>query len=147
MAIFVSILVAAAIAIAVPLQKFTPYKNYPGEYQLSIDENSIKIVGDEFSPLVMADIQIVMEKPVKYIDTSILVKSYQNSVAVDCKNDRVFIVVGRAFSVKGTMIYVTQKTEVVNNNHEAGSPTTELIDLFCPLILDRYKQTRPKINT
>ena len=147
MAIFVSILVAAAIAIAVPLQKFTPYKNYPGEYQLNIDENSIKIAGDDIAPLVIVDIQIIMEKPVRYIGTPTLVKSYQNSVAVDCRNDRVFIVVGRAFSAKGMLIYTTSKPEIINNNHEAGAPTTELIDLFCPPILNRYKENSSKINT
>lgn len=146
MSILVNVLLAAAIVTAAP-QKFTPYKNYSGEYQLSIDENSIKILGDDVTPLVMADIQIIMEKPVKYFDTPIIVKSYQNSVAVDCRNDRVFVVVGRAFSIKGTMIYSTSKPEIINNNHEAGSPTTELIDLFCPLILERYKEIRPKINT
>ena len=148
MAILGNFLFAAAIITAPALpQRFTPYKNYPGEYQLGIDIITIKIAGDDITPLVLADIQIVMEKPVRYIGTPITVKSYQNSVAVDCRNDRVFIVVGRAFSTKGMLIYTTPKPEIINNSHEAGAPTTELIDLFCPPILNRYKENSSKINT
>ena len=148
MVILGNVLLAAAIVTApAPPQKFILYKNYPGEYQLSIDENSIRILDDNVTPLVVIDIQIVMERPVRYIDTPITVKSYQNSIAVDCRNDRIFVVVARAFSTNGTMIYSTAKPEIINNNHKAGAPTTELIDLFCPPILERYKEIRPKINT
>jgi hypothetical protein len=152
-AILVNILLATAIGVITPIaaapnpQTFTPYRNYPGEYQLSIDGNSISLGGDDETPLVMVDIRIVMEKPVKYIDTPILVKSYQNSVAVDCRNDRVFIIVGRAFSTRGNLIYTTPKPEIVNNNHESGAPTSELIQFFCPPILDRFKEPQSKINT
>lgn len=148
MAILVNVLLATAITIATPAPKvFTPYRNFSGEYQLNIDEDSMKLLGDDDIPMVSVDIQIIMEKPVKYIDTPILVKSYQNSVAVDCRNDRIFIIVGRAFSTKGVLIYTTSKPEIVNNQHEVRSPTTELINLFCPPILDRTKEPRFKANT
>ena len=142
MAILVDVFMAAAIGVtAAPKpQAFTPYLNYPGEYQLSIDEKSLKVLGDEAEPLVMVDIQIIMDKPVKYIDTPALVKSYQNSVAIDCRNDRVFIVVGRAFSLKGQLIYSTPKPEIVLNPHEVKSPTSDLINLFCPV----FPPSQPK---
>ena len=88
-----------------------------------------------------------MDVPVKYNNSQVLVKSYQNSIAVDCKNDRLVILVGRVFSVEGVKIYVTSKPEIVNNTHEVKAPTTQLIDLFCSPILERYKEIRPKINT
>lgn len=149
MSILINVLLATAIvggAILKP-QAFVPFRNYAGEYQLNIDVNSFDIISDGISPLVLMDIQIIIEKPIKYIDTPILVKSYKNSVAIDCRKDRLFIIVGRAFSTKDVLIYSTSKPEMVNNAHELGSPTTELIDSFCPLILDLIKEPRSKINT
>ncbi len=151
MATLVEILLAAAIGIGPSAvepkpQTFSPYKNFQGEYQLNIDENSLKLIGDT-APLVLVDIQIVMDKPVRYIDTPALVKSYQNSVAVDCPNDRIIVIVGRAFNAKGTLIYTTPRPEIVNNNRQAGSPATELLQLFCPPNLEQPRQNQPRLNT
>jgi len=147
-ALLLDILLAAVVGVSPPApvasaakakQTFTVYRNFPGQYQLGIDDDSFELVGDAEVPLVLLSVQLIMEKPVKYIDTPAQVKSYQNSLAVDCRNDRVFVLVGRAFDVKGKLIYTTKAPQIVNNPHEKTTPTTEIMNLICPPILERYK--------
>lgn len=133
-------------------QIFTPYSTIQGEYTLAIDIASIKLVDIYETPMVLIDIEIVMERPVKYIDSPILVKSYHNSLSVDCANDRVFVIVGRAFDTKRRLIYTTPKAELINNPHDQLSPTTQIMTLICPSNENRYKlppvvTMRPSMRT
>lgn len=129
-ALLVDLLFVAAFATP-SAQTFTPYSTVTGQYTLGIDLDSMKVVSDQNDSMVLVDIEIVFDKPVKYFDSPTLVKSYQNSLSVDCTNDRVFVIVARSFDAKRRLIYSTQNVQIVKNPHDELSPTTQIMTLVC----------------
>lgn len=153
MALLVNLLLAATLAIpatppasapkpVIPLQVFTPYLSIVGQYLLSIDVAGAKVFAEAGLPLVLMDIEILLEKPIKYVDSPTLVKSYQNTVALDCVNDRILVVVGRAFDTRKRLVYTTAEAQIIDNLHDKLSPTSQLLNLVCPTP-ERERNTPP----
>lgn len=123
-------------------QTFSPYKTFP-QYELNLDSSTFSIVGEGISMLVMMDIQVIMTVPMKHAGSSELVKSYTNSLAIDCTFDRLFVLAGKAYSTSGKTVYTVPKPEVVYNERVLRSPVSEIMDFACkPFNADRNKDLR-----
>jgi hypothetical protein len=143
---FSLVLVAALVTPAAPPasapakpQTFLPYAHIPGELELNIDPNSFALVDADPIPFVLVDIELILTTPVKMNESPVSVKSYQNSLEVDCTNDLVIVVRGRAFSTDGSLLYTSPKPVIVPNPHDGAAPTTAILNLVCPVLFDRYK--------
>jgi hypothetical protein len=130
----------AASAPKAPESPFTPFRVYEN-FTLSIDKNSFKILNSGQYPLIGLDVQLVFPRAIKFDDSQLLVKSYVNTLAVDCVTDQILVIVSRVFDEKGELKMVVSPAGVLENTNTPNTPTTELINLICPALLDRNKQT------
>lgn len=122
---------------------FTVFKTYEN-YTLSIDKNSVKLYTDSQPyPLVGLDIKMTFPRPLKYSDAPFLIGSYMNTVAIDCIKDHVIVAVSRMYNEKGELLMIISPAGVIENQHVADTPATELINLLCPPIVERYKSEPP----
>lgn len=110
MSFFSSALLAASMLFQtqapVPEKKiFTPLISFEN-YALSVNIESIAILGNRDNPLVGLDMELVMVEPLKSSDQSKTpIKSFVNTVVADCRSDTLYVVVSRGFDVGGSLVF------------------------------------------
>ena len=90
------------------------------------------------------DLQLPFPVPLRCDNAPFLIKSYTNSIAVDCVKDQIIVIVSRAFDEKGELKSVLSPAGIIPNQGIENTPPTELVNLLCPPILERYKPEEDK---
>lgn len=138
---FTALLLATALSASPAAPVFSPFKTYPNAYELRVDANA-RLLDNPKVPMVFMSIQLILARPMRYNDSPIMVKSYQNKIAVDCKRDRIFVLSSKVFDAKDELMHTSNEPQVLVNPHTVLSPTADIIDLVCPTVLERYKDEK-----
>lgn len=137
MTLFGSLVLAAAVA--APLQTFTPYKRFEN-LEINIDTSSFAMFqGDGAVPLVGLTIQLVMSPPITY-DGSKPIKSYVNTLVVDCNTDTTMVIAADGFGTSGEAVFSKRDTVTMKNSKIPGTPVFEIMEFVCKPLLLRYKE-------
>lgn len=161
-----SILASAILALAVaapappasaptPREKpiFTPFKGWE-THTINVDTESFHVYpgksADEM-PVIGLDIELIVTEPQPYIvpprAKPVFVKRYINTLAVDCANERLLVVVSRGFDVSGNLLFSVQMKDFVENKHQETTPVAEIMDnLVCPPLYKKFGPPGQKRN-
>jgi hypothetical protein len=114
-------------------------------FAIGVDTKSLTIeMSPSGFPVAFMDVKIVLAGTEKSSGGK-PVKSFVNTLAIDCFNRHTILVVGRAFSESGELVDVTSSPTVISKPYGVGSPTAIMVALTCPLIFDAFKpKSEPK---
>lgn len=130
MSIITSALIALSLASPVTEKVFTPLVSFEN-YTLSLDLDSIKILGTPKAPLVTLDMQMVLSPALEHSEIQKPIKSYVNTVAVDCKADVMHVLVSRAFGTEDDLLFTSTVTNTIQNPKDVTRPVTIILNFVC----------------
>lgn len=93
--------------------------------------DSIKILGAPKAPLVTLDMQMVLAVPLEHSEIQKPIKTYVNTVAVDCKADVMHVLVSRAFGTEDNLLYTSTVTNTIQNPKDVTRPVTIILNFVC----------------
>lgn len=148
MSLIISALLALSIAVPAPIpekQVFTQLIAVDN-FALNVDTESFKFLGTPDQTLIGLDMQIVIISPLKHPDLPKAIKYYVNSVAVDCKNDVLHVIVSRAFGIDDELLFVSPSPSSVPNPRLEDAPVTLILRLVCPPLEKIERENKLKIS-
>ena len=148
MSLITSALLALAIAVPSPIPEKQAFTQLivVDNFALNVDTESFKFLGTPELKLIGLDMQLVIISPLKHPDLPKAIKYYVNSVAVDCKNDVLHVIISRAFGVDNDLLFVSPAPSSIPNPRLEDAPVTLILRLVCPPLEKIERENKSKIS-
>ena len=131
-------LVLATSSVAVVAQDFVPIKSTT-TFSIGVNLKTLVIeMSPSGFPVAFMDVNIILVAPGK-TPSGASIKSYVNTLAIDCFNEHTILVVGRAFSESGELVGLTNGPALIPKPYSVDSAAAIMVDATCPAIFDAIK--------